>query len=136
MDFLIHVTFSLLSWTAERGVLNVSDMTPVLTNELTQTLGVDDFLAYPEKCSLSSSPYKCTNVSSSNLPNITDIDNVACHLYPSCTGVACCVYVDWLRHSFHSYIEFDTCLYILTVGIEDLKQSMDLLTYAWEYAFC
>ncbi|KAK3101652.1 hypothetical protein FSP39_005219 [Pinctada imbricata] len=48
-------------------------------------------------------------------------DPFTCHLMSTCTGVECCINVDTLDRTIHTYVIMDSCNFILRVGIEKLK---------------
>lgn len=53
-----------------------------------------------------------------------------CMIPSHCTAVDCCIDVDFLGRSFHTYLDLDTCNNQFTVGIEKLKlDPVSLLDY-------
>ncbi|KAK3589057.1 hypothetical protein CHS0354_008707 [Potamilus streckersoni] len=65
----------------------------------------------------------------SNLPVIPQ--SVVCNLPNYCTGLDCCVELDWLNRSVHVYFYIDTCQYIVRGGIEKFTFEENILDYKW-----
>jgi hypothetical protein len=60
---------------------------------------------------------------------LTDLTIPASCFIPShCTAIDCCIEVDFLHRSFHTYIDLNTCDNTFTLGIEKLKMDPINLT--------
>lgn len=56
---------------------------------------------------------------------------VSCTLLSSCTAVDCCIYVDFLKRSFHALLDIDMCSRKITLAVEKLKMDFSVLDYTW-----
>ena len=56
---------------------------------------------------------------------------VSCTLLSSCTAVDCCIYVDFLKRSFHAVLDIDMCSRKITLALEKLKIDLSVLDYTW-----
>lgn len=65
---------------------------------------------------------------SMSLPSL--IGDITCHMV-TCTAVECCNDIDFLRHSFKTYVMIDPCNNQLSVGIEELFFNRTLSGYKW-----
>ena len=63
----------------------------------------------------------CTLPMVIQLPNITDLTDVSCHIGSSCLDVNCCVYVDKIQTYFDFYFNQRPCELILEIGIENMQ---------------
>ncbi|XP_063447892.1 uncharacterized protein LOC134727440 [Mytilus trossulus] len=52
------------------------------------------------------------------LPEIPSNIPVSCHIPDYCTGIQCCVDVEFIKKSFHFYILLDGCQYRIKAGID------------------
>ena len=64
-----------------------------------------------------------------DLPPLTG--PLTCYVPDYCSGISCCIDVDFISRSFNAYLLIDTCNFVLTVGIEDFKTEIPLSTYHW-----
>ena len=64
-----------------------------------------------------------------DLPKIAANLPITCHVPDYCTGIECCVEVDFLKKSFHFYILLDGCRYKIKAGIEDFGIDETLYTF-------
>ncbi|KAJ8320500.1 LOW QUALITY PROTEIN: hypothetical protein KUTeg_002087 [Tegillarca granosa] len=65
------------------------------------------------------------------LSNIAKNADITCFLDETCTGINCCLYVDWLRKSFNAYVLINPCKYRMEIGIEKLKFTQTLHGFQW-----
>ncbi|KAL3873935.1 hypothetical protein ACJMK2_037012, partial [Sinanodonta woodiana] len=65
----------------------------------------------------------------SNLPETPQ--SVVCNLPNYCTGLDCCVELEWLKRSVHLYFHIDTCQYIVKGGIDKFTFEENILDYKW-----
>ncbi|CAG2257233.1 unnamed protein product [Mytilus edulis] len=54
-----------------------------------------------------------------------------CHIASHCTGVYCCLYNPRMARSFETRVNFEPCLFKLTVSIEELTFDILLSDYVW-----
>lgn len=68
-----------------------------------------------------------------SMPNLVHplSSDIACYIPDHCTAVDCCVYVELLDRSFHVYLDIDSCYYRLTVGVERMNYTLNLIDYKW-----
>lgn len=71
---------------------------------------------------------ECSNLTKAGLDITGDI---ACHIPSTCNSMTCCVQSDLLRRSLFTSIDLNTCLYTMTVTIEDFQHEIQLLNYKW-----
>lgn len=69
-------------------------------------------------------------------PDLTDTlptlpTSIICSLSDTCTGVDCCVDVELLGRSIHTYVDIDPCYYRMTVGLERMEFNTSLVDYTW-----
>lgn len=69
----------------------------------------------------------------SSLYTKTDLTSqpVLCTISSKCTEVRCCVAVSPISRNFAAYIDIDPCNHRMTVGIEDYKTNVNLLSYTY-----
>ena len=58
-------------------------------------------------------------------------DAITCYLDATCIGIQCCIDVDFISRSFHSFLTVDTCNYVLRFGVEKLQFEVILDDYDW-----
>lgn len=63
------------------------------------------------------------------LPNNTG--PATCNIHNTCTAVECCVTAEQIGRSFRTFVNFEPCLFKLTVGIEQLTFDRLLFDYEW-----
>jgi hypothetical protein len=54
-----------------------------------------------------------------------------CHIDTHCTAVYCCMYNPRIGRSFETKVNFEPCLFKLTVSIEELTFDILLSDYRW-----
>ena len=72
----------------------------------------------------------CTTVPKTELPPMNN-SAIRCHLLTSCTEVQCCVKADNVNRTFEAKLNLDPCQQRMTVVLERLEVTMDLLSYQW-----
>lgn len=61
-------------------------------------------------------------------PSITDS---LCNIKSDCTSSECCTEIDFLKRSFHTYLDIDPCNFVLKVGIEKFNREISIAEYQW-----
>lgn len=56
---------------------------------------------------------------------------LTCHIPETCTAINCCLSVDFLDMTFNTFINIDTCNYILSGCVEKLCFNVTLFDYHW-----
>ncbi|XP_052083593.1 uncharacterized protein LOC127720891 [Mytilus californianus] len=127
--------FSLDTWYNEHSLSSGSNLEDWMISELLNGLGISPYL-HVEQCSRQSSPFYpsilgwnkgCAN--NINLPQVEE--PTTCYIDTSCTTVECCVDVDFIPYSFHTYLNIDPCKQMITVGIEKFHRNISLTNYQW-----
>ncbi|VDI23782.1 Hypothetical predicted protein, partial [Mytilus galloprovincialis] len=127
--------FSLENWYHQHSMAPGSQLQDWMISELLNDLGISIYLNV-KQCSRHSSPFYpsnlgwnkgCTN--SINLPQLPE--PTTCYLDTSCTRVECCVDVDFIPYSFHTYMNIDPCKQIITVGTERFHRNISFSDYQW-----
>ncbi|XP_033724553.1 uncharacterized protein LOC117314596 [Pecten maximus] len=122
-DFLDN-SFSLETWLATNHYSPGQILSSTALSQLLQTLGLGEYLNDPQ-CDRYSSPFSgailgwttdCFDVDLPDLPS-----NLTCHLDSTCTGINCCVDVNFMQRSFNAYVKLEPCDYKISVGIEKLQ---------------
>ncbi|VDI15760.1 Hypothetical predicted protein [Mytilus galloprovincialis] len=127
--------FSLDTWYNEHSLSSGVKLEDWMISELLNGLGISPYL-HVAQCSRQSSPFYPSNLGwnkgctkTLNLPQIPE--PTTCYLDSSCTKVECCVDVDFIPYSFHTYLDIDPCKQRITVGIEKFHRNISLTNYQW-----
>ncbi|KAK3101942.1 hypothetical protein FSP39_007535 [Pinctada imbricata] len=127
--------FSLSTWFTNKGYTPVQSLTGTQRSELLQDLGMARYLL-TTPCNQSSAVYEPSNqlttwknecAGLSGLPVLPS--EVRCNMASSCTSVDCCVAVDTIDTTMNTFVSFDPCTFVLTVGIDNYKFRETLLNY-------
>ncbi|CAC5374575.1 unnamed protein product [Mytilus coruscus] len=116
------------------GVNDTLDSTQL--SILLHTLGLTDFLLNPQ-CNRSGAPYAgavngwTNNCTSAMDPLPSIVGEANCHIASHCTAVYCCLYNPRMARSFETRVNFEPCLFKLTVSIEELTFDILLSDYVW-----
>lgn len=62
---------------------------------------------------------------------LLDTSVVTCYLGEDCNSVQCCLDVEFIGRSFHFFVNFDPCNYMIKFGIERLEMDILLDSYQW-----
>ncbi|OPL32688.1 hypothetical protein AM593_10722, partial [Mytilus galloprovincialis] len=120
--------FSLDTWYNEHSLSSGSNLEDWMISDFLDGLGISPYL-HVEQCSRLSSPFYPSCANNINLPQIPE--PTSCYLDTSCTRVECCVDVDFIPYSFHTYLDIDPCKQMFTVGIEKFHRKISLTNYQW-----
>jgi hypothetical protein len=63
-------------------------------------------------------------------------DSAVCILEDTCTGVTCCINVDFLHKTFSAFVELDACNHSLKFGIEKIQEQINLFDYSFGKFCC
>ncbi|KAL3873866.1 hypothetical protein ACJMK2_036950, partial [Sinanodonta woodiana] len=134
LDYYVS-DFSLQAWLQENGLHVYQTLTFLDISKLLEKMGIS-YLLNDHKCDRQQVPFvpQSDGWNSScpydvKLPSLPS--GVACHIPSLCTGVQCCVDVEFLNRSFNAFLLLDSCNYKLTVGIEKLNFTKHLFDYSW-----
>ncbi|XP_021353372.1 uncharacterized protein LOC110450253 [Mizuhopecten yessoensis] len=128
--------FSLVDWLTTKSIAIGSTLAAAAATELMDNLGISSYLN-TDQCSLSSDTYAhAVNGWTSECPFETSLPaigspDVRCHLPSYCSGVQCCIQVDFISRSFQAYALINTCTHQLEVGIEKFIFKQSLFNYLW-----
>ncbi|KAK3102203.1 hypothetical protein FSP39_009587 [Pinctada imbricata] len=119
----IDPAFSLATWQSDNNV--PSPVRGLNLDKLLNKLGMSSYLM-DSPCSKTDPQFvNATSGWDDACPNgVTKPslgDPFTCHLMSTCTGVECCINVDTLDRTIHTYVIIDSCNFILRIGIEKLK---------------
>jgi hypothetical protein len=59
-----------------------------------------------------------------------------CILEDTCTGVTCCISVDFLHKTFSAFVKLDACNHSLKFGIEKIQEEINLFDYSFGKFCC
>ena len=59
------------------------------------------------------------------------LDDITCYQDDTCMGIQCCLDVDFISRSFHSFLTVDPCNYVIRFGVEKLKFDVTMDTFDW-----
>ncbi|XP_052081234.1 uncharacterized protein LOC127719258 [Mytilus californianus] len=127
--------FSLETWYEQHSLVPGSQLEDWMISELLNDLGISQYLN-TEQCSRHSSLFFPSSngwkTGCSSKITLTEIpDPITCYLDTSCTRVECCVDIDFIPYSFHTYLNIDPCKQMFTVGIERFHRNISLSNYQW-----
>ncbi|XP_063447091.1 uncharacterized protein LOC134726610 [Mytilus trossulus] len=117
--------FSLQSYINQFSLPSKDQLTELMADKLIEELGIGGLLQ-DTPCQRSSSVYSPSlNGWKNECPlsvNFQDLTiQASCFMPSHCTAVDCCIDVDFLHRSFHTYIDLNTCDNTFKLGIEKLK---------------
>ncbi|CAG2247494.1 unnamed protein product [Mytilus edulis] len=123
--------FSLETWYNQHSLVPGSQLKDWMISELLNDLGISLYLN-TKQCSRHSSLFFPSSNGCSSRVTLPDIpEPTSCYLDSSCTKVECCVDVDFIPYSFHTYLDIDPCKQMITVGIEKFHRNISLTNYQW-----
>ncbi|XP_063420822.1 uncharacterized protein LOC134706043 [Mytilus trossulus] len=128
--------FSLQNWLEKASIPPGQQLSKLVVYKLFEELGIGR-LVNGESCQRSSSKYSpALDGWKKECPldvSLTPMTSPISCLIPShCTAVDCCIDVDFLDKSFHTFLDVNTCTNIMTVGIEKLvTDPISLLSYEY-----
>ncbi|VDI06314.1 Hypothetical predicted protein [Mytilus galloprovincialis] len=134
-----NVDFSGISVTdflKEKGLSLSNQLSNNVISQVLERIGVTEYLESPQ-CDRHSSTYSPSkngwkNDCPSNKLDLPALSGpLQCTLQSSCTAVDCCIYVDFLKRSFHVMLDIDMCSRKITLGVEKLKMDLSVLDYTW-----
>ncbi|KAK3609660.1 hypothetical protein CHS0354_035945 [Potamilus streckersoni] len=129
----IYKNFSLTSWMKNHAL---DTMTDAAVKFLLEQLGIDTYLLNPP-CSAKDLIYQGAVNGWKNacfykkltLPTLPS--GVVCSVSETCTHIDCCVTVDALKLSMHTYLNLDFCNFEISYGIEKLTGLQKIFSYNW-----
>ncbi|XP_060596418.1 uncharacterized protein LOC132750445 [Ruditapes philippinarum] len=141
-DMSIDISnFSAAVWFENNGLGNLS-ITDELWGDaitfLSEVVGLDKHFL-DEQCDIQTDPYKNATMSwynecqflKADLPDLPD--HSVCHIGTSCTSLACCINVNFLRRSLQASFEIDFCNYTIKGNLEKSNFKFDLIDFKWGY---
>ncbi|VDI08030.1 Hypothetical predicted protein [Mytilus galloprovincialis] len=130
--------FSLMDWLSTTGLKNTTVLRDQALTDLNEVLGVIKY-NQADECSKHMLPYSSSQPNGWNnecpsMPNSLNplSSYIACYIPDHCTAVDCCLDVELLDRSFHIFVDIDSCYYRLTIGVERMSYTLNLINdYKW-----